>query len=126
MIRMFYTPGMIAKARRWAAEIYADVPSGGSRGRRMEELGGKRHGLTYDYLTRIGERSLHPSARSVRNLGYEIWVRDLETGVMEKAELDLQYDWNPHNPKRLFSPATSPSSSSLSRNEPEDESDGSE
>lgn len=59
----------------------------------------KRCGLTFEYLRRIGWHFKKPSARTVMNLGYELYVKDVATGQLTRLEMNVPCDWNPANPR---------------------------
>ncbi len=56
-------------------------------------------GLTYEYLRRVGGAFKKPSARTIMNLGYELYVRDVGTGEFSRLEMNVRCDWNPANPR---------------------------
>jgi len=93
MIGAFYNEHMIAKAQAIVAE-----------GRNIPVVERDAHcqrrcGLTFEYLRRVGTDFKKPSARTIMNLGYEVWVKDVGTGEFTKLELDVKCDWNPKNPR---------------------------
>jgi hypothetical protein len=114
MIGAFYNKSMIDKAQAIVAEA-RELPVAD----RDPHCQG-RCGLTFDYLRRIGEAFKKPSARTIMNLGYEVYVKDVGTGEFTKLELDVQCDWNPANPRM------NPSSMPVFVNEPAPESTMSE
>jgi hypothetical protein len=100
MIGAFYNEAMIAKAQAIVAE-----------GRNMPVVDRDAHcqsrcGLTFEYLRRVGTDFKKPSARTVMNLGYEVYVKDVGTGEFTKLELDVPCDWNPANPR--MNPVSTP------------------
>lgn len=55
-------------------------------------------GLTYQYLRRIGTDYKQPSNRTIMNLGYELYAKDLATGEFILLEMNIKCNWNPKNP----------------------------
>ena len=113
-IKATYNQAMIDKAHAIVAEAEAQALHV-DRDRFCQE----RCGLTYQYLKRIGKTHKHPSARTIMNMGYELYVRDLATGELSKLEAEVKCDWNPQNPRMnpvctpvFVQPASETSSSS--------------
>ena len=94
VLNVLYNEELIAKARALAAEAREKVPW-----QERNAYCQKRCGLTYQYLNRIGTAFKKPSARTIMNLGYELYVKDLATGEFSKLELEVKCDWNPQNPR---------------------------
>ncbi len=93
MIRAFYSKTMIDKAHAIVAEA-ARFPV-----LERDAYCQNRCGLTYDYLRRIGLHFLKPSDRTLMNLGYELYAKDVATGEFHQLDLDVKCDWNPQNPR---------------------------
>lgn len=93
MIGAFYNEDMIAKAQAIVAEA-RELPVV-----ERDPYCQNRCGLTFEYLRRIGLHFKKPSARTLMNLGYELYAKDVATGEMSKLELDVKCDWNPANPR---------------------------
>lgn len=84
---------MIAKARKMVRIAQQLDPAA------RDEFCSRVCGLSYDYLKRIGKSFKRPSARTIMNLGYELYIKDLDTGEFSPLELDVPCDWNPSNPR---------------------------
>lgn len=93
MIGAFYNDAMIAKAQAIVAEA-REIPVV-----ERNSYCQKRCGLTYEYLRRIGIHFKKPSARTIMNLGYELYAKDVATGEFTRLDLDVKCDWNPANPR---------------------------
>src|SRR6478752_5799461 len=94
MIQTYYSEEMLTKVGKilnMARQLDPAV---------REEFCAMLCGLSYDYLKRIGKAFRRPSARTIMNLGYELYIKDLDTGEFSPLELDVPCDWHPLNPRK--------------------------
>lgn len=93
MLDVNYNERIIAKAQALVKE--AQVLPMGYRDQYCQE----RCGLTYDYLRRIGKSFKQPSNRTLMNLGYDLYAKDLATEEFSRLEMNIRCDWNPVSPR---------------------------
>lgn len=91
MINFQYSPLMLRRVQK----ILREAETHGPPKARVFEYCTEVVGLTHNYLSRIGKKFLHPSARVIECLGLEVWIKDPETGEMEKLELEKPWHINP-------------------------------
>jgi hypothetical protein len=94
MLDVFYNDVLRDKVRAILAEA-SEFPV-----EERKEFCQKKCGLTYVYLQRVVRGEMKkPSSRVLMNLGYELLLKDLATGVVSPLELNVVCDWNPQNPR---------------------------
>lgn len=114
-IRFEYPPLVKKKVQRvidWAYGKFPKTSGENKNGRQTKDVNRDirndavvaRIGLNLGYLEGIGRQYREPSGRVMKNLGIEIWVKDLETGEMElvdffgRCEIDHS---DPAEPKKF-------------------------
>jgi hypothetical protein len=87
-IRLWYPPIVLAKIERWVAE----AKEGGRSHPEAKAHFLERFNIGMSYFTQVLSQTQRgipqqPSNRVLKNLGFELYIKDLETGEMEKVDL---------------------------------------